>query len=90
MAKLEKFDVDKLLFKKKEIAMRINDLKRILNTKSAELSYTIKFNRTSGEITTSSDSKQIEWTAFNYYFASEMLKKSEMKKLYIFGKRIGF
>lgn len=78
LAKLEKFDETKLRFKKKEIISYINNIKRLLVSKSANIQFEIN------EATTKTVGKQFEWCAFNYIIVDKIMKEQkQLDKLYV-------
>lgn len=76
LSNLEHFDTNKLKFKKKIIISFIDNIKRVLTTKSS----TIFANNITGDLT---DAKCIRWTALNYYRAYNVINNNRRKKLYI-------
>ena len=85
LAKLEKFDETKLLFKKKEITSFILNIKRLLTSKAANIQVEATLNLTTKEITTEITGKPFEWTAFNYIMVDKITKEEEKQvdKLFI-------
>jgi hypothetical protein len=84
LAKLENFDGTKLLFKKKEITSFINNIKRLLTSKVANIQFEATLNITTKEITTNTSGKSFEWTAFNYIMVDKIMKdEKQVDKLYI-------
>jgi hypothetical protein len=84
LAKLEKFDETKLLFKKKEITSFILNIKRLLTSKAANIQIEATLNLKTKEITTEKTVKPFEWTAFNYIRVDEIMKEeNQVDKLFI-------
>lgn len=84
LAKIEQFDVSKLKFKKKEITSFINNIKRLLISKSLNTTIISTLDLDTKEFNTKIEGKPFEWTAFNYYLVNEIIKDQDnINKLYI-------
>lgn len=78
LAKLERFDTSKLIFKKKEISSFINNTKRLLTSKASNIQINIS------EVNTKMIGKSIEWSAFNYIMVYNIMKDQKyINKLYV-------
>jgi len=84
LAKLEKFDETKLLFKKKEITSFIHNIKRLLTSKASNIQIKATINLKQKEITTETTRKPFEWTTFNYIIVYKIMKEEKhVDKLFI-------
>lgn len=84
LAKLERFDESKLRFKKKEITSFINNTKRLLTSKAANIQIEATLNIATKEITTNTSGKSFEWSAFNYIMVDKIMKEEkQVDKLYV-------
>lgn len=84
LAKIEKFDTSKLRFKKKEITSFINNIKRLLISKSSNITIKGTLDLNTKEFSTEMEGKPFEWTAFNYILVDKIMKDQEnTDKLFI-------
>jgi len=84
LAKLERFDVSKLRFKKKEIISFINNTNRLLTSKAVNIQFESTLNIVTKETTTNISGKSFEWSAFNYIMIDKIMKdKKQIDKLFI-------
>lgn len=84
LANLEKFNVSKLIFKKKEILSFINNAKRLLTPKSSNIQIDATIDVNTGEVNTKMSGKSIEWCAFNYIMVVKIMKdQKNIDKLYV-------
>lgn len=84
LAKLEKFNVSKLRFKKQEITDFINNIKRLLTSKAANIKMDLYLDYKTNKITTNTSSEAIEWCAFNYIMVDKIMKdQKEVNKLFV-------
>lgn len=84
LAKLERFDTSKLIFKKKEILSFINNTKRLLTSKASNIQIDATFDINTGKVNTKMIGKSIEWSAFNYIMVDKIMKEQKyIDKLYV-------
>lgn len=84
LAKLERFDTSKLIFKKKEISSFINNTKRLLTSKASNIQIDTTIDINTGEVNTKMIGKSIEWSAFNYIMVYNIMKDQKyIDKLYV-------
>lgn len=84
LARLEKFDVSKLKFKKKEITYFINNIKRLLMSKSSNIQIELSLEFKPSRVTTKTSSKSFEWCASNYSMVSGVMDdQKQVNKLFI-------
>jgi len=84
LAKLEKIDVSKLKFKKKEITDFINNIKRLLASKAANIQIESSLELKTNKLTTSIGSESFEWCAFNYIMVDKIMKdQKQVDKMFI-------
>lgn len=85
LAKLEKLDISKLKFKKKEITSFINNIKRLLTSKASNIQIESSLEFNTNKITTNTKSEPVEWSAFNYIMVDKVMKdKTQVNKLFVF------
>lgn len=84
LAKLERFDTSKLIFKKKEITSFVNNTKRLLTSKASNIKIDATIDINTGEVNTRMIGKSIEWSAFNYIMVYNIMKEQKnIDKLYV-------
>ena len=84
LAKLEKFDESKVRFKKKEITSFIRNVKRLLTSKSSNITIEGNLDLKTNEFSTKIKGKPFEWTACNYITIYEIMKdEKKINKLFL-------
>jgi len=84
LVKLERFDSSKLIFKKKEITLFINNIKRLLTSKAFNIQIETSLNIDKKEINMNTISKSFEWSAFNYVMIDKIIKdQKNIDKLFV-------
>jgi hypothetical protein len=86
LAKLEKFDVSKVKFKKKEINCTISAIKNILTSKAISVEYDMLIN--TKQINENVLFEPFKWNSFNYLLVREIIEKKR-NNLFVF-KRLMF
>lgn len=83
LAKLEKFDTSKRMFKKKEISNFVQNLRIILSQKSADITFEGIINTKTNKIEeTKINGFSFEWCAFNYWMLYQVIKE-RVDKLFV-------
>jgi hypothetical protein len=84
LARLEKFDESKLRFKKKEITIFIQNIKRLLVSKSTNITLEGTLDIKTNEMNAEINGKSFEWTAFNYYIINKIMNdQKKINELYV-------
>jgi hypothetical protein len=84
LAKLERFDTSKLIFKKKEITSFVNNIKRLLTSKASNIQIDATIDINTGKVNTIMSGESIEWSAFNYIMVYNITKEQKnIDKLYV-------
>jgi len=83
LAKLERFDTSKLIFKKKEITSFVNNTKRLLISKASNIQIDATIDINTRKVNTKMSGKSVEWSAFNYIMVYETMKDKYIDNLYV-------